>query len=80
MFIFKSYAEAGGLMSYGADNVAMYRQSAGHVAKILRGAKPLDLPIEQPTRFEFAVNLKTAKAIGIELPTSILLRANEVIE
>lgn len=80
MFIFKSYAEAGGLMSYGADNVAMYRQSAGHVAKILRGAKPVDLPIEQPTRFEFAVNLKTAKAIGIELPTSILLRANEVIE
>jgi putative ABC transport system substrate-binding protein len=80
MFIFKPYTLAGGLMSYGADSVAMYRQSAGFVAKILQGAKPADLPVELPTKFEFAVNLKTAKAIGIELPTSILLRANEVIE
>ena len=80
MYVFKAYAEAGGLMSYGADNVAMYRQSASLVAKILRGAKPADLPVEQPVKFEFAVNLKTAKAIGIELPTSILLRANDVIE
>ena len=80
MFIFKLYAESGGLMSYGADNVAMYRQSATYVAKILQGAKPADLPVELPTKFEFAVNLKTAKAIGVELPTSILLRANDVIE
>ena len=80
MFIFKPWTEAGGLMSYGADNVAMYRQGAGHVAKILQGANPTDLPVELPTKFEFAVNLKTAKAIGIDLPTSILLRANEVIE
>jgi putative ABC transport system substrate-binding protein len=80
MFIFKAYAEAGGLISYGADNVAMYRQSAAYVAKILRGAKPADLPIEQPVRFEFVLNLKTARALGIELPTSTLLRANEVIE
>jgi putative tryptophan/tyrosine transport system substrate-binding protein len=80
MFIFRAYTEGGGLMSYGADNVAMYRQSARHVAKILRGANPADLPVEQPTKFEFAVNLKTAKALNIELPTSILLRANNVIE
>jgi putative ABC transport system substrate-binding protein len=80
MFIFKPWTLAGGLMSYGADNVAMYIQGANVVAKILRGAKPADLPIELPTKFDFAVNLKTAKAIGVELPTSILLRANDVIE
>ena len=80
MFIFRAYTEAGGLMSYGADNVAMYRQSASYVAKILRGANPADLPIELPIKFELAVNLKTAKALNIELPTSILLRANDVIE
>ena len=80
MFIFRRYAELGGLMSYGADNVAMYRQAAVYVAKVLRGAKPADLPVEQPNKFEFAVNLKTAKAIGVELPTSILLRADDVIE
>lgn len=80
MFIFKTWTVTGGLMSYGADNVAMFRQGAVHVAKILQGANPADLPVELPTKFEFAVNLKTAKAIGIELPTSILLRANDVIE
>jgi putative ABC transport system substrate-binding protein len=80
MFIFRAYTEAGGLMSYGADNVAMYRQSASHVAKILRGANPADLPVELPPKFEFAVNLKTAKVLNVELPTSILLRANDVIE
>ena len=80
MFIFRAYTEGGGLMSYGADNVAMYRQSASYVAKILRGARPADLPVELPTKFEFALNLKTAKALNIELPTSILLRANDVIE
>ena len=80
MFIFKTYVEAGGLLSYGADFVAMHRQAATHVAKILKGAKVGDIPIEQPNRFEFSVNLRTAKAIDIELPTSILLRADEVIE
>jgi putative ABC transport system substrate-binding protein len=80
MFIFKTYVEAGGLLWYGADFVAMHRQAATHVAKILKGAQVGDIPIEQPNRFEFAVNLRTAKAIGIELPTSILLRADEVIE
>ena len=80
MFIFKAYVEAGGLLSYGVDNVAMYRHGATFVRRILRGAKPTDLPVEQPTKYEMAVNLKTAKAIGVELPTSILLRADEVIE
>ena len=80
MFIFKTYVEAGGLLSYGADYVAIHRQAAIHVAKILKGTKVGDIPIELPNRFEFAVNLRTAKAIGIELPTVILLRADEVIE
>ena len=80
MFIFRTYVEAGGLLSYGADFFAMHRQAATQVAKILKGAKVGDIPIEQPNRFEFAVNLKTAKAIGINLPTSILLLADEVIE
>src|SRR5215831_4120565 len=80
MFIHKDYVRAGGLMSYGVDFVLMYGRAAGYVAKILRGAKAGDLPIDQATKFETAINLKTAKAIGIELPTSILLRADEVIE
>ena len=80
MFIFKGYAEAGGLMSYGADPVAMYRQGATFVGRVLKGAKPNDLPVELPTKFELVINLKTAKAIGVEPTTAILLRANEVIE
>jgi putative tryptophan/tyrosine transport system substrate-binding protein len=80
MFVFKSYVEAGGLMSYGVEQLAMYRRIGLYVAKILNGTKPADLPVEQPTKFELIVNLKTAKAIGIELPTSILLRADRVIE
>ena len=80
MFIFKPYVEAGGLMSYGVDNVAMYRQGATLVGKILNGARSDELPVEQPTKFEMVLNLKTAKAIGVELPTAILIRADEVIE
>jgi len=80
MFIAKHYVETGGLISYGADFPGMFRKAADYVAKILKGAKPADLPIEQATKFELAVNLKTAKAIGIEIPQSILLRADEVID
>jgi ABC-type uncharacterized transport system substrate-binding protein len=80
MFIFKHYVHAGGLMSYGADTGPSWRRAASYVAKILRGARPIDLPIEQSANYEFALNLKTAKAIGVTLPTSILLRADEVIE
>jgi putative ABC transport system substrate-binding protein len=80
MFIFKAWAEAGGLLSYGADSVAMYRQGGAFVGKVLKGAKPADLPVEQPTKYEMVVNLKAARAMGIELDTSILLRADAVIE
>jgi putative ABC transport system substrate-binding protein len=80
MFIFPHYVHAGGLMSYGVDYAPMMRRAASFVAKILRGAKPADLPVEQATHFQFVLNLKTAKAIGVTLPTSILLRADEVIE
>ena len=76
----QTLVEAGGLMSYGVDNVAMYRQGATFVGKILNGARADELPVEQPTKFEMVLNLKTAKAIGVELPTAILIRADEVIE
>ena len=80
MFIAKHYVEVGGLISYGADFSVMYRKAADYVAKILKGEKPADLPVEQATKFELAVNLKTAKTIGIKLPESILLRADQLIE
>jgi putative ABC transport system substrate-binding protein len=80
MFINRTYVEAGGLMSYGVNFPLMCRRAADFVAKIIKGAKPEDLPVEQAVKFELVVNFKTAKAIGIELPTAILLRADEVIE
>ena len=75
----REYAEAGALLTYSVDWLDMFKRSAVYVVKILKGAKPADLPIEQPTKFELVVNLKTAKALGITIPESILLQANEVI-
>lgn len=80
MFIFKTYVEAGGLMSYGVNAQANYRQLGFYAAKILNGAKPADLPVEHAVKFELVVNLKTAKAIGVDVSTAIQLRADEVIE
>jgi putative ABC transport system substrate-binding protein len=80
VFGLRAYAEADGLFSYGANIDGLYRRAAEFVDYVAKGAKPADLPVEQPTKFELIVNLKTAKAIGFTLPTAILLRADEVIE
>jgi putative tryptophan/tyrosine transport system substrate-binding protein len=80
IYAFRAFPESGGLMSYGVDTKDLARRTGGYVARILRGTKPSDLPVEQPTKFELVINVKTAKALGLTIPPSVLGRADQVIE
>jgi putative ABC transport system substrate-binding protein len=80
MYGYRDAVEIGGLMSYGPDFSDLWKRSADYVDKVLRGAKPADIPVEQPTKFSLTVNLTTAKMLGLEMPPSLLARADEVIE
>ena len=80
VYPFRYYPASGGLASYGPDSIAVFRRAAAYVDRVLRGEKPANLPVQAPTKYELVINLKTAKALGLEIPATVLARTDEVIE